>query len=173
MICHHVDWGQRTLKVMTPDFEHFKYCEQFFVVDVVVGLRWGKSPRVEGDWMNFAISQRYDGKDSSEGIVQGICFNDKQGAQNPVGQDQCSGEGLFQWHESGVALIGEVPSSTFMSEMGEWNGDCGVFWNKTLIEIGKAQEGWDVFDLPGFRPILNDLDFVGGHSEAAQREDVA
>ena len=38
-----------------PDFEHFKYCEQFFVMDVVVELRWGKSPRVKSDWMNFAI----------------------------------------------------------------------------------------------------------------------
>ena len=59
------------------------------------------------------------------------------------------------------------------SEMGEWNGDFGVFWNKTLIEIGKAQEGLDVFDLWGFRPILNDLDFVRGHSEATWREDIA
>ena len=23
MICYHVDWGQRSLKIMTPDFEHF------------------------------------------------------------------------------------------------------------------------------------------------------
>ena len=60
-----------------------------------------------------------------------------------------------------------------MSEMGEWNSNFGVFWNKILIEIGQAQEGWDVFDLPGFGPILNDLDFVGGHSEVTQREDVA
>ena len=60
-----------------------------------------------------------------------------------------------------------------MSEMGEQNGDFGVFWNKTPIEIGKAQEGLDVFNLSGFGPILNDLDFVRGHSEAAQREYIA
>ena len=90
-----------------------------------------------------------------------------------MGQDQCSGKGLFQRHESGVALIREVPSSTFMSEMGEWNSDFGVFWNKTPIEIGKAQEGLDVFDLSGFGPILNDLDLVGGHSEAGRRKYIA
>ena len=39
-----------------------------------------------------------------------------------------------------------------------------------LIEIGKAKEGLDVFDLLGFRPILNDLDLVRGHSEAALRK---
>ena len=90
-----------------------------------------------------------------------------------MGQDQRSGEGFPQGCESRVALIREVPSSTFMSEVGEWNSDFRVFQNKTLIEIGKAQKGLDVFDLSGFRPILNDLDFVGGHSEAARREDVA
>ena len=122
---------------------------------------------------NFTIGQRYGGKDSSEGIVQGVHFNDKWGAQNLVGQDQCSGKGLFQRRESGAAFIGEVPSSTFTSETGEWNGEFGVFLNKMLIEIGEAQEGLDVFDLLGFGPILNDLDFVRGHSEATQREYIA
>ena len=42
-----------------PDFECFKYCEQFFVIDIVVELGWGESPRVKGDQMNFAISRRY------------------------------------------------------------------------------------------------------------------
>ena len=70
-----------------PDFESFKYCEQFFVMDVIVELGWGKSPRVKGDWMNLAVSQRYGGKDSSKGIVRNIRFNDKQCAWNPVSQD--------------------------------------------------------------------------------------
>ena len=52
-----------------PDLERFNYCKQFFVVDVIVELGWCKSLRVEGDQMNFAVSQRYGGKDSSEGIV--------------------------------------------------------------------------------------------------------
>ena len=41
------------------------------------------------------------------------------------------------------------------------------------IEIGEAQERLDIFDLLGFGSILNDLDLVGGHSEAAQREYIA
>ena len=69
MICYHIDWGQRSLKVMMPDFERFENHEQFFVMDVVVELGQGKSLRVKGDWMNFIIGQRYSGKDSSEGIV--------------------------------------------------------------------------------------------------------
>ena len=142
-------------------------------MDIVVELRQGKSPRVKSNQMDLTVGQRYGGKDSSEGVVQGICFNDKWRAWNPVGQDWCSGEGFLQQCESGVALIGEVPSSSFISEAGEWNGDFGVFQNKMPIEIGKAQEGLDVFNLLGFWPILNDLDFVRGHSEATQREDIA
>ena len=78
-----------------PDFECFKYHEQFFVMDVVVELGRGEGPRVKSDWMNFTINWRYGGKDSSEGVVQSICFDDKWCAQNPVSQDQCSGEGLL------------------------------------------------------------------------------
>ena len=72
-----------------------------------------------------------------------------------------------------MALLGEVPGSTFTSEMGQRNSDFRVFWNETLIEIGEAQERLDIFDLSGFRPILNDLEFVGGHSEAAWRKYIA
>ena len=68
-----------------------------------------------------------------------------------------------------MALIREIPSSSFASEVGEWNSDFRVCWNEMLVEIGVAQEGLDVFNLSGFGPILNDLDFVGGHSEATQR----
>ena len=90
-----------------------------------------------------------------------------------MGQDQHSSEGFFQQCESRAALVREVPSGTFTSEMGERNSDFGVFQNKMPIEIGEAQEGLDVFDLSGFGPILNDLDFVRGHSEATRREYIA
>ena len=58
MICYHIDQGQRSLKVMMPDFECFENCEQFSVMDVIVELGWGKSLRVKGDWMDFTIGWR-------------------------------------------------------------------------------------------------------------------
>ena len=79
-----------------PDFGYFENHKHFFVVDIIVELRQGKSPRVKSDQMDFAIGQRYSGKDGSKGIVRSIRFNDKQRAWNPVGQDQCSGEGFLQ-----------------------------------------------------------------------------
>ena len=59
-----------------------------------------------------------------------------------------------------------------MGEAGERDGDVRVMWNKTPVEINKPQEGLYVFNLVGFRPILNDLDFVGSHGKSTQREDI-
>ena len=78
-----------------PDFECFKYSKQFFVMDIVVELRRGKSLRMKSDQVNFAVSRRYGGKDSSKGIVRSVRFDNKQHARNPVSQDRHSGEGLL------------------------------------------------------------------------------
>ena len=78
-----------------PDFECFKYHEQFFVVDVVVELGKGKGPRMKSNRVNFAISRRNGGKDSSEGVVRSVCFDNKWCARNPVSQDRRGGEGLL------------------------------------------------------------------------------
>ena len=59
-----------------------------------------------------------------------------------------------------------------MGETGEWNGDVRVVWDETPVEISKAQERLYIFNLSRFRPILNDLYFIGCHVESAWREDV-
>src|SRR5882672_10735518 len=41
------------------------------------------------------------------------------------------------------------------------------------IEVGKTEEGLNVLDLPGFRPILDNLDLVWGHGEAFGRQHVS
>ena len=41
------------------------------------------------------------------------------------------------------------------------------------IEVGKTKEGLNVLDFVWFRPILDDLDFVGGHSQAVRREHIS
>ena len=84
MICHHVNWGQRSLEVMTPNFEGFKNGKQFLVMDIIVEFGWGKGPRVKSNWMDFVVSQRYSRKDGSQGIVQGFCFNNWWRAWNPM-----------------------------------------------------------------------------------------
>ena len=36
MGCRHVDWSQRSLKVVLPNLKGFKSGKQFFVMDIVV-----------------------------------------------------------------------------------------------------------------------------------------
>ena len=67
---------------MTPDFESFKYRKQFFVVDVIVELGWGKSPRVKSDQIDLVVSGRYGGKDGHKGIV--LLCGDLSEADNGV-----------------------------------------------------------------------------------------
>ena len=59
-----------------------------------------------------------------------------------------------------------------MGEVGEWNSDVGVVQDETPVEISKTQERLYIFNLLRFRPILNDLDFIGCHGESTQREDI-
>jgi len=65
-----------------------------------------------------------------------------------------------------LALIGKVPNSTLLGEACEWNSDFGVSINEVSVEVGKTKERLNVFDLPGFRPILDNLDFVWHYGEA-------
>src|SRR5882724_11897872 len=72
-----------------------------------------------------------------------------------------------------MALISEVPRGTLAGKTRKWNGDFRVSENETTIEVGESEERLDVFDFPGFRPILDDLDFVRGHGEAFGRQHVS
>src|SRR5882724_824110 len=72
-----------------------------------------------------------------------------------------------------MALIGEVPRGTLAGKTCKWNSDFRVSENETTIEVGESEERLDVFDFPGFQPILDDLDFVRGHGEAFGRQHVS
>src|SRR5882724_10554190 len=65
-----------------------------------------------------------------------------------------------------MALIGEVPRGTLVGKMCKWNSDFRVSKNEMTIEVGKSEERLDVFDFPGFWPILDNSDLVRGHGEA-------
>ena len=41
-----------------------------------------------------------------------------------------------------------------------------------MIEVGETKEGLNVLDFAWFRPILDNLDFVGGHSQAVWRKHI-
>ena len=73
---------------------------------------------------------------------------------------------FFKCFKSELALISEVPSGTLLGEACEWHGNFGVSMNKMSVEVGKAKEGLNVFDLLGLWPILDNLNFVWEHGEA-------
>src|SRR5882724_8385520 len=72
-----------------------------------------------------------------------------------------------------MALISEVPRGTLAGKTCKRNSDFGVSENEMTIEVGESEERLDVFDFPGFRTILDDLDFVRGHDEAFGRQHVS
>src|SRR5467141_20297 len=72
-----------------------------------------------------------------------------------------------------MALIGKVPRGTLAGKTREQNGDFGISVNETTVEVGKTEEGLNVLDFSGFRPILDYLDFVLGHSEAFGRQHIS
>ena len=70
-----------------------------------------------------------------------------------------------------MAFVREVPSRAFAGEAGERNSDV-IVRNETSVEISKTQERLYIFNLSRFRPILNDLYFIGCHGESTWREDI-
>ena len=53
-----------------------------------------------------------------------------------------------------------------MGELHKWNCNPGVFINEATVKVGKSEEGLNVFDLLGLRPVLDNLDFILCHREA-------
>src|SRR5882672_2527903 len=72
-----------------------------------------------------------------------------------------------------MALIGKVPRGTLVGKTRERNGDFGISVNEMTVKVGKTEEGLNVLDFSGFRPILDYLDFVVGHREAFGRQHVS
>ena len=127
-------------------------------MNIIIKFQSGKHSGVESNWVQLAIWS-HDPKDSSEHLVRGISLDCDLSVQNPMGKDRSCGESLFKCFKGGMALIGKVPGATLLGKTHEWNGDLGISVNEATVEVGKTEEGLDVLDFPGFRPILNDLDF--------------
>ena len=45
--------------------------------------------------------------------------------------------------------------------------------NELPIEVGEAKEGLNVFDLPRFRPLLDNLNFFVSHCQAKVRQNIS
>src|SRR5882724_8022411 len=72
-----------------------------------------------------------------------------------------------------MALISKVPCGTLVGKMHEWNGNFGISKNESSVKVGETKERLNIFDLLGFGPILDYLDFVRRHGEAFGRQHIS
>ena len=72
-----------------------------------------------------------------------------------------------------MAFWGEVPCSTFPCELGKRNCDFQVIVNESPVEVGEANERLYVFNLPRFRPLLDNFDFLVSHCQAKVCQDIS
>ena len=69
MVHHHINWSQRSLKVVLPNLKGFENGEQFFVMDIIVEF-WGcQGVGMESNGVNFIVHQRDHGEDGGKGVV--------------------------------------------------------------------------------------------------------
>ncbi|KIN98971.1 hypothetical protein M404DRAFT_156497, partial [Pisolithus tinctorius Marx 270] len=76
-----------------------------------------------------------DGQNASYGIVRCISLDSNRSIWRKMGEDQGRGEGLLEFVEGLVALLREIPGSTFA---------CQPVKNEPAIKIGETQEGLNV-----------------------------
>ena len=53
-----------------------------------------------------------------------------------------------------------MPRGTLAGKTHEQNSDFRVSKDDMTVEVGESEEGLNILDFLGFRPILDDLDFV-------------
>ena len=107
MIHDHIDRSTRTFKVVSPDTESIKDCQQFFVMSVVVEFRRTESAGMEGHRVDFT-GIGLDGEDAAKGIVQGVSLNNNRMVGNPVGEDRCGDESGLQGFKQFPSGVGEI-----------------------------------------------------------------
>ena len=120
---------------------------------------------MESNRMEFTIWIIH-GKNGSESVIRSVGFHDQRLVGNPVCEDWSRSEHFLEKFESGVAFRGEVPCSTFSCEPGKRNCDFRVIVDESPVEVGEAKERLYVFNLPRFRPLLDNLNFLIGHCQA-------
>ena len=93
---------------MSPDTESLKYCEQFFVMGVIIEF-WGtEGVGMESHGVDFTRIG-LDGEDGTQSIIGGIGFYDDRFIGDPVGQDRCGGESGFQDFQVALVKFHRIP----------------------------------------------------------------
>ena len=63
----------------------------------------------------------------------------------------------------------KTPQGILPEEAGHWDDDIGVPWNKMMIEICESEEGLNIADILGLRPVEDDLHLLLIHADSRCR----
>jgi hypothetical protein len=74
-----------------------------------------------------------------------------------MGEDRSGGEGKLEHVESALAVGVKTPRCILLKKAGHWDNDIGVPWDKATVEIRKTEEGLDIADIAGLRPVQDYL----------------
>ena len=87
MIRNDLDQDFGAFQVVSPLMEGIEDGEEFFVVRIVVEFGDDKGLRVKGDRVHLAVRSN-GGKDSRQGIVRSVSFDDKRLAWNVMQENR-------------------------------------------------------------------------------------
>ena len=63
------------------------------------------------------------------------------------------------------------PGRILLGEVNQWLSDVGIIGDKSLVEVGKAEERLNVFDFCWSRPFCYTIELYGIHGELSRSDD--
>ncbi|KAG6884603.1 hypothetical protein C0993_009662, partial [Termitomyces sp. T159_Od127] len=107
------------------------------------------------------------------GIVRGVAFEYNGKGSVKMVEDKGGHEGCFEEGEYALALAVPVLWGVLSCEPVKGFGDPGVIINEPVIEVGKTKKGLHLYNVPGWRPIEDDLHLSRVHANSIQSDNDA
>ena len=130
VIRDHVDRSTGTFKVVLPDTESLKNCQQFFVMCVIIEFQSTESAGMESHRVDFTRIC-LNGENSAKGVVRGVGFYYDRFIWDPVGKDGSGCKCRLESFKGLPSGVGKIPGYTFAGEPGKRNYNIGIVGNET------------------------------------------
>jgi hypothetical protein len=115
VVGNNFNWDCCSLKEFSLNFKHLMDGLEFLVMCIVIEFHGIHGPGVESYRVYLTISRVYN---CGNGIIQSVHFDDDRNIQDPMQQDQGSGELILEFFECCPAFVREMPNKIFLSESG-------------------------------------------------------
>ena len=101
-----------------------------------------------------------------DGIVRGVGLYDLGCTRDPMGKDRSGGERKFECVEGALAVGVKTPWGILPEKAGHRDDNIGVPRNEMMIEICESEEGLNIADVSGLRPVKDDLHLLLVHADS-------